>query len=206
MKEWFYLSAVFQRIASIVEIPSLNEREQKLFNAPPGTALLQPHSSFRVHRLCAGQHISILCISSAWGGWPGMTLLFRSWVIHFLPISSMFLYNRWAEALGFSIVQHRLWWKYRTMSSWRKAAYRDRAKHSRAVLNAQTMAVSALHVFSAVVYCMPPSAINSVWQTMNAEVWNDLRCDLITLRLELYCILVNMLQKPRLVYTLIGPF
>lgn len=104
MKEWFYLSAVFQRIASIVEIPSLNEREQKLFNAPPGTALLQPHSSFRVHRLCAGQHISILCISSAWGGgdleWP-FSLEAGSYIFFQFPPCSSIIdeQRRWVSAL-----------------------------------------------------------------------------------------------------------
>lgn len=51
----------------------MNEREQKLFNAPPGTALAQPHlsSEFTVY-----VQVSILCISSVWGvTWNDPSLL-----------------------------------------------------------------------------------------------------------------------------------
>lgn len=90
----------FQGTASIEEIQSMNEREQKLFSSPPGKALVCLTLNLHDHRLCAGQHVSVACISTAWRTTPNHGVFFKLYcrVVHFVSIFCVLLYNRWAQA------------------------------------------------------------------------------------------------------------
>lgn len=157
---------VFQRIASIKRIQSMNERGQKLFNTPPGEALVC--LTFNIsHMIEFTVYVQVTtspsCAFPLHGRWPWITQSLLSstsgsYIFFRFPACFSLIDERKPGFLDFSLVQHTVWKEDRGRSSWKKQQIESRLNiptaefySSPAILNAQTcewessLCISVLH-------------------------------------------------------------